>query len=250
MRKRKRRLYKKWLLLFPVLLFFVNPFLKSSQGFLTQAERPVLDSLSAGDRHADTSFGWNLILVNKENPIPDDYEMELTELSNGQMVDSRIYPELQAMFDEARGNGLQLFVREGYRTAKEQQRILEEKIESYENEGHSREEAERIAKEWVAVPGTSEHELGLSVDINADISVSSRDDVYTWLAENAYRYGFIKRYPSDKTELTEISNEPWHYRYVGKKAAKEMKEQGLCLEEYMEGRYTTESKTSEKEPPM
>ena len=52
--------------------------------------------------------------------------------------------------------------------------------------------------------------------------------------ENAYRYGFIKRYPSDKVEITGINNEPWHYRYVGKDAANEMKETGMCLEEYME----------------
>lgn len=138
------------------------------------------------------------------------------------------------MFDAARADGLQLFVREGYRTSEEQQQILDEKIVAFENEGNSRKEAEKLAKEWVAVLGTSEHELGLSVDINADTSVSSRDSVYTWLAENAHRYGFIKRYPSEKTEITGISNEPWHYRYVGKEAAKEMKEKGVCLEEYIE----------------
>lgn len=114
------------------------------------------------------------------------------------------------------------------------QQILDEKIEADENEGNSRKEAEELAKEWIAVPGTSEHEFGLSVDINADTSVSSRDSVYTWLEENAYRYGFIKRYPSNKTEITGISNEPWHYRYVGKEAAEEMKGKGVCLEEYIE----------------
>ena len=194
----------------------------------------MVDTLGIGTNQADTFIEWNLILVNSNHRIPNDYEVDLTELSNGQKVDSRIYPELQRMFDAARADGLQLFVREGYRTSEEQQQILDEKIVAFENEGNSRKEAEKLAKEWVAVPGTSEHEIGLSVDINADTSVSSRDSVYTWLAENAHRYGFIKRYPSDKTEITGISNEPWHYRYVGKEAAKEMKEKGVCLEEYIE----------------
>lgn len=84
------------------------------------------------------------------------------------------------------------------------------------------------------IPGTSEHQLGLSVDINADTSKCSSDAVYAWLAENAYKYGFIKRYPSEKVEITGINNEPWHYRYVGTEAAAQMQESGLCLEEYIE----------------
>jgi len=194
----------------------------------------MVDTLGIGTNQADTFIEWNLILVNSNHSIPNDYEVDLTELSNGQKVDSRIYPELQRMFDAARADGLQLFVREGYRTSEEQQQILDKKIAAFENEGNSRKEAEKLAKEWVSIPGTSEHELGLSVDINADTSVSSRDSVYTWLAENAHRYGFIKRYPSDKTGITGISNEPWHYRYVGREAAEKMKERGVCLEEYIE----------------
>lgn len=183
---------------------------------------------------ANEDYGWNLILVNRDNYIPDDYKLELTELSNGRKVDSRIYPELQEMFDDARAQGYGLFVREGYRTQEEQQQILDEKIEAYENEGNSKSKARKLAEEWVAIPGTSEHQLGIAVDINADTAKSSRDEVYNWLAENAYRYGFIKRYPSDKTDITGVFNEPWHYRYVGKEAAQEIYSQGICLEEYIE----------------
>lgn len=153
-----------------------------------------------------------------------------------EQVDSRIYPELQKMFDDARMDGLQLFVREGYRTPEEQQQIMAERIEKYQQDGYSQKEAEKLAKEYVAIPGTSEHQLGLSVDINADTSKSSSDKVYSWLVKNSYKYGFVKRYPSDKAEITGINNEPWHYRYVGRKAAKEMKEENLCLEEYVEQR--------------
>lgn len=88
--------------------------------------------------------------------------------------------------------------------------------------------------QWVAIPGTSEHQIGIAVDINADKTINSSDAVYTWLAENAHKYGFIKRYPSDKTDITGVINEPWHYRYVGKEAAKEIYSQGICLEEYID----------------
>lgn len=183
---------------------------------------------------ASEDNGWNLILVNRNSYIPDDYKVELTELSNGEKVDSRIYPELQEMFNDARAQGYGLFVREGYRTQEEQQQLLDEKIEAYENEGKSKSEAKKLAEQWVAIPGTSEHQLGIAVDINADTTKSSSDDVYSWLAENAHKYSFIKRYPSDKTDITGVINEPWHYRYVGKEAALEIYSQGMCLEEYID----------------
>ena len=177
---------------------------------------------------------WNLIVVNRWNELPEDYEVELIELSNGQMVDSRIYPYLQEMFDAARTEDVYPVVREGYRTAEEQQEILDDKIQSYINQGYSQVKAERTAKEWVALPGTSEHQLGIAVDINADKSKCSNEEVYAWLAENAYKYGFILRYPMGKQEITGTSYEPWHYRYVGIEAAYEINERGICLEEYFE----------------
>ena len=177
---------------------------------------------------------WNLIVVNAWNELPEDYSVELTELSNGQKVDSRIYPYLQEMFDAAREEGVYPVVREGYRTAEEQQEILEDRIQTYINQGYSRSRAERTAKEWVALPGTSEHQLGIAVDINADKSMCSNEEVYAWLAENAYKYGFILRYPIGKQEITGTSYEPWHYRYVGEEAALVIYEQGICLEEYFE----------------
>ena len=183
---------------------------------------------------ASEDNGWNLILVNRNSYIPDDYKVELTELSNGEKVDSRIYPELQEMFNDARAQGYGLFVREGYRTQEEQQQLLDEKREAHESERKSKCEAKKLAEQWVAIPGTSEHQLGIAVDINADTTKSSSDDVYSWLAENAHKYGFIKRYPSDKTDITGVINEPWHYRYVGKEAALEIYSQGMCLEEYID----------------
>lgn len=180
------------------------------------------------------SGGWNLVVVNRWNELPEDYDIELMELSNGQKIDERIYPYLQEMFDAARAEGIYPIVREGYRTEEEQQAIFDEKVQAYINEGYSRSRAERTAKEWVALPGTSEHQLGIAVDINADKSKCSNDEVYEWLAENAHEYGFILRYPQGKTEINGTSYEPWHYRYVGEAVALEIYERGICLEEYFE----------------
>ena len=177
---------------------------------------------------------WKLILVNRTHPIPDDYEVHLMTLDNGEQIDERIYPELQAMFDAARADGLQLFVAAGYRTGERQQQLMEEEIQSFLDEGYDSTEAERLAKEWVALPGTSEHQLGLAVDINADVRVTSSERMYEWLSEHSAAYGFIRRYPADKTEITGIRNEPWHYRYVGKEAAGEIASRGICLEEFLE----------------
>lgn len=177
---------------------------------------------------------WYLIVVNRWNEIPSDYSVTLTVLSNGQKVDSRIYPYLQEMFDDARSQGIYPFVREGYRTTEEQRAIFDERIQEYIDAGNSEKAARELTEKWVAVPGTSEHQLGISVDINADVSKSTSEDVYKWLAENAYQYGFILRYPQGKEDITGTAYEPWHYRYVGLEAAKEIYEQGICLEEYVQ----------------
>ena len=185
-------------------------------------------------KEATLNNGWELILVNDDNYIPYDYEIDLLTLSNGEQVDERIYPDLQKMFDDMRASGHKPVVVSGHRSAEEQQDILEAKYQEYRNQGYSRIEAEKMALDWVAQPGTSEHQLGISVDINPDYSVSKGLGFYEWLRDNAYKYGFVNRYPADKVEITGISNEPWHYRYVGKDVAKIIYKENLCLEEYIE----------------
>ena len=175
-----------------------------------------------------------LILVNRENKIPDDYEPELTELFNGEKVDSEIYPDLQKMFDDMRNEGIYPVVGEGYRTHEKQQEIMDDKIRTFTSQGYSEKKAAEKAEEWVAVPGTSEHELGLAVDINADKERSDNQEVYDWLYRNAFKYGFILRYPIGKTSKTGIDYEPWHYRYVGVPYAEKIMNSGLCLEEWLE----------------
>lgn len=176
---------------------------------------------------------WNLILVNRWNPLPEDYQVELVTLSNGTQVDERIYPSLQKMFDAARADGVYPIVASGYRTPEKQQSLMDEKIAEYKAQGYSDEKAKTEAEKWVAIPGTSEHQLGLAVDINADGINSAGYEVYDWLDQHAQEYGFIRRFPESKTEITGISNEPWHYRYVGKKVAAEIHDRGICLEEYL-----------------
>ncbi|WP_260405442.1 M15 family metallopeptidase [Paenibacillus sp. 598K] len=177
---------------------------------------------------------WRLRLVNRWHPIPADYKMELVRLAGGQSVDARIAPALQQMLRAAEEAGLYTIIRSGYRSREEQTQIMAEKIAAYREEGHDPEEARRLAEAWVALPDHSEHQLGIAVDINADKTRSDNREVYAWLAVNCDRFGFILRYPRDKTELTGTRFEPWHFRYVGQPAAEEITRLGLCLEEYVE----------------
>lgn len=182
---------------------------------------------------ASEDLGWELVLVNDRYTVPEGFPEDLTTLKNGKKVDSRIYPDLQAMFDSARQDGFSLEVRSGYRTKETQQQILDDKKAEFISEGYSRREAKKMARDWVAAPGHSEHELGLAVDINAE-DTEQEDVLYHWLKENAWKYGFICRYPESKSAITHVEHEPWHYRYVGKEHAKAIRDRGYCLEEYID----------------
>ena len=176
---------------------------------------------------------WCLTLVNKWNYIPDNYEVELMKLANGESVDKRIYPALQEMLDAARHDNIYSVVASGYRTTEKQQSLMDKKIADYRDEGYSLKKATAKSEEWVAIPGTSEHQLGLGVDFNADGIHSTGEEVYEWLGQNSYKFGFVRRYSADKKDITGINDEPWHYRYVGIEAATKMYNQGICLEEYL-----------------
>lgn len=174
-----------------------------------------------------------LMLVNSTHSLPEGYHAELKTLDNGQQIAELIYPDLQQMFDDARSQGVYPIVASGYRTAEKQQSLMDEKVKSFEAQGYSESDARREALKWVNAVGYSEHQSGLAVDINADGVHSAGYQVYNWLANNAWQYGFILRYPEDKTDITGTGYEPWHYRYVGRDAAREIHTQGVCLEEYL-----------------
>lgn len=212
------KLRKKYL--FVPLLIFIAAILAAF--FLLEKNEPARD------------LPWELTLVNYENKIPDDYKFSLSKLPNGLEVDSRIYVQLMLMLEDMESEGIYAVVGEGYRTSEAQQKMMDDRISAYINEGYSEKKAQRLAEQYVAKDGFSEHQLGLAVDINADKARSTNDEVYSWLAENAYQYGFIERYPQDKENTTKIAYEPWHYRFVGLDAAKEIYGSKLSLEEYTE----------------
>ena len=182
---------------------------------------------------------WRLTLVNPWNALPEGYTVELKELSNGHAVDERCYPDLQDMLDACREAGLSPLICSSYRSYEKQKSLYQNKIDRLRTQGYSAKEAQEEAGKAVAEPGTSEHQLGLAVDI-VDVSNQNLDSsqeqtaVQKWLMKHSWEYGFILRYPNDKSEITGIIYEPWHYRYVGKEAAAEIQAQGVCLEEYLE----------------
>lgn len=208
----------------------VNP-TDSQSGLAVSGDMPEESAGSNTSQPSNTDKDWNLTLVNKWNPLPENYELTLVEVPGGEKVDERIYEPLMEMLEAAKeGNWDQLpMVVSGYRTQEKQQQLYDEKIAEYKRQGYSDTEAVEQAEQWVAVPGCSEHQLGIAVDING-----ATYDLYFWLQENSYKYGFIFRYPAGKTDITGTAEEVWHYRYVGVEAATEMYEQGLCLEEYLE----------------
>lgn len=179
---------------------------------------------------------WQLRLVNGKNPLPEDYQITVTELEGGQAVDQRCYPDLMEMMDDCRAAGLSPMICSSYRTWETQETLYQNKVTELQAQGSADPEGE--AGTIVAVPGTSEHQLGLALDI-VDVSNQNLDEtqedtaVQKWLMENSWKYGFILRYPVDKSDITGIIYEPWHYRYVGKEAAREIFEAGVCLEEYL-----------------
>ena len=193
---------------------------------------PEPDYTSETETESAADESWKLLLVNADHPLPSDFTVTLKELRNDHHVDERIYPELQQMFDDARRVGIYPFINESYRTAERQQEILDKFIANYEDSGMPHEQAVEKALTVVAVPGTSEHQLGLALDIIAEYDADSTA-TWQWLKENCWRYGFILRYPANKEAITGIAYEPWHVRYVGTDAAKKITEGGICLEEYL-----------------
>lgn len=199
----------------------------------TAADTSDQTSGSTAD-NTTTSSDWRLLLVNSTHPLADDYSVDLTELRNGQSVDTRILSDLQEMFDAARSEDIYPIVSDAYRTREDQQTLMDDVIQNYEDEGYSSEEASSKAEQVIAKPGTSEHETGLAIDIAGDDDYDQdTDSVLEWMNGNAYKYGFILRYPSGKESVTGAEAENDHYRYVGKEAAKVIHDQGICLEEYL-----------------
>lgn len=182
---------------------------------------------------------WNLLLVNRNNKIPENYSVQLSTVENNHRVDSRIVEALNAMLQDGRNQGLNPIICSSYRTNNKQTQLYNNKVRQYQNLGYNIEKAKNLASYWVAIPGTSEHETGLALDIvSKSYQILDENQENTkeqkWLLENSYKYGFILRYPKDKQDITMTNYEPWHYRYVGVENSTYIKENNLCLEEFIE----------------
>lgn len=227
-----------------------KPTKASTNSFYQYAKYRAPNAKSADE----SKHGRILILVNNYNELPEDFQWNLVYWSNGQAVDKSIlnksdfdiqaidemaYEPLKAMFNAAEEAGVPLEFYSGYRSIVRQNRNFVRSVENNMKSGLSLEDAKLKTNKSRAYPGTSEHNVGLAIDLlakgSSDLSNNfEKTPQFKWLMENAENYGFVLRYPKDKTDITEIIYEPWHYRYVGVEHAKKMNQLNMCLEEYIE----------------
>lgn len=183
---------------------------------------------------------WRLVLINKQHPIPDDYTFTLDTIktaNGGIQCDSRIMEDLFSMLQAASEDEINLAICSHYRDINRQEVLFNRKIRAYMKKGMSYMEAYKVSSQMVTVPGASEHQIGLAMDIVSDNYTLleegfAQTEAGIWLKEHCAEYGFILRYPQGKEAITGIDFEPWHFRYVGKEAAGVIMSEELCLEEF------------------
>ena len=183
------------------------------------------------------SSDWRLLLVNKQHPIPDDYSFNLGAIKGSMQCDERIIADLLVMLQAAKADGINLAICSPYRNLNRQEVLFENKLTLYMKQGYSYMEAYKTASRTVTIPGASEHQIGLAIDIFSDTYTQldegfAETEAGKWLAQHSCEYGFIIRYPEGKEYITSIEYEPWHFRYVGKEAATIMTQEDICLEEF------------------
>ena len=181
---------------------------------------------------------WYMVLANRSSVLPGDFTVAATATVGEAVIDARIAEALRQMVNDAAATGVKLKPTNGYRSIARQQELWDARVKTLMEGGLSQADAETKAIDYTSAPGTSDHNTGLGLDIVSE-DHPAKDAGFAetaaaqWLAEHAADYGFILRYPSDKTEATGMDYEPWHYRYVGSEQAHKIKESGLCLEEYL-----------------
>lgn len=181
-------------------------------------------------------------MVNGNNPLPEDYDYEgnLTIIDQKYLcgyrnqMDKDAYVFAKAMLDAAWKDNVELYILSPYRSFSAQNALFENEVKTHLNGSTTWEQAEIKASAEVARPGTSEHHTGLAVDFNSVETHFEDTEAFLWLKEHGEEYGFIMRYAEDKQDLTSVIYEPWHWRFVGIKHAKEINRLGMCLEEYIE----------------
>lgn len=198
-----------------------------------------IQALAEDQRRAEAERPWNLVLANRWNPLPDGYTPQLAALTGSYEVDARIVEAASQLLDGCRGAGCDPVVCSAFRSQEYQAELLRGSVERKMAAGMTESEAAEEALRSLAAPGTSEHQLGLALDIvdeaNQNLTEAQESTpVSRWMKEHCWDYGFILRYPNEKTDITGIIYEPWHYRFVGLEVARAMHESGQCLEEYLE----------------
>lgn len=194
----------------------------------------------AGAQVSSLQSDWRMVLVNPNVKLPDDYtvETETADASTGKELQTEAAEAYRQMAKAAEADGVSLMLCSGYRSVEYQQGLFDKKVEQCLSEGLSQEDAEIKAATIVAAPGHSEHNTGLAADIVTPDhqmldTAFEQTPAFAWLSQHAAEYGFILRYPRDKTAITGIIYEPWHYRYVGVDNAAAILQSGGCLEEYL-----------------
>lgn len=179
------------------------------------------------------NLNTNLLLVNKYNYLTEDYvpsnleNISTTYARSGMQLVKEAKEAFETLSESAKKDGMNVIAMSSYRS-------YDYQVNLYNN--YVAQDGKEAADKYSARPGYSEHQTGLAVDVyNIDLPYTSFEETkeFTWMQENAYKYGFILRFPKDKVDITGYQYESWHYRYVGKKVAKEIKDNNLTLEEYI-----------------
>ena len=174
------------------------------------------------------------MLINASHALPSNYKPDLVSIGNGFSLERRAAAAWGALETAAAKDGVSIWAISAYRSIEKQQSLFDNGVKKRMNNGMSKQEAEIETAKWIAYPGKSEHNSGFAVDVNEVNESFENTKTFKWLQNNAYKYGFILRYPKNKVSVTGISYEPWHYRYVGSNHAVIIKNKGFALEEYID----------------
>lgn len=222
---------------------------KQSQKIIQQQERQLAKKeiqvkkvQDAPKKQEKKEIPWNLQLINEAQPMEPAFVPELVSLNDEYSVDKRIAGSVNQMLEAAKTEGLAMHICSAYRSIEKQQEVFNTTIAQNLNGGTDYLAAYNTTKKSVALPGTSEHGLGLALDIVSEAyqeldEKQAETPESQWLAKNAAKYGFILRYPPEKSAETRIIYEPWHYRYVGVEDATKIMSSGVTLEQYLKDNY-------------
>lgn len=205
----------------------------------TEPEEDITEEPIIWDNYSPASVlvseNWALTLINKNYPLDKNYSPSTAVVIEGSSVtaDVRVAEAYRLMYNAALTEDVILTPYSGYCGYQRQKTIYDNKVQAFILQGLTEDEAKQSAEKRVEPAGCSENGAGLAVDIISASAGFSSTEEYKWLVANAHNYGFVLRYPEDKTEITGMIYQPWHWRYVGIDVATEMKQQNLCFEEFL-----------------